>query len=195
MTRRSRTPKLTAATVVAGAVRGALSGAAGTAAMDLIQYGRYRAGGGNQPFAEYEFRGVSDWDHAPAPAQAGRLFARTLLGIHLPDAKANPVNNFMHWSYGITWGAAAGALAAGGGTSRATWGPLFGTTVWLSDYITLPLLRLYEPIWRYDVKTLARDWADHVVYGAATGGALRLLSGRRTVHAPLRDGIRREGLL
>jgi len=184
MTGRARSPKRNAAAVVAGAVRGALSGMAGTAAMDLIQYGRYRAGGGDQPFAEYEFRGVSDWDHAPVPAQAGRLFAKTFFGMYLPDDKANPVNNFMHWSYGIAWGTAAGALAAATGQRSARWGPVFGTTVWLSDYITLPLLHLYEPIWRYDPKTLARDWADHVVYGAATGAALQLLGGPRPTHTP-----------
>ena len=181
--------------MVSGAVRGALSGVAGTAAMDLIQYGRYRAGGGDQPFADHEFGGVSDWEHAPAPAQAGRLFAKTFFGMYLPDDKANQVNNFMHWSYGIAWGAAAGALAAATGQRPAKWGPVFGTAVWLFDYITLPVLGLYEPIWRYDVKTLARDWGDHVVYGTATGATLRLLGGPRPVQPPLSSGTRRRGVL
>lgn len=163
--------------VAAGAIRGALSGAAGTAAMDLAQYGRYRAGGGDQPFKQYEFQGVSDWEHAPAPAQVGRRAAKAFLGLNLADHRANPVNNFVHWSYGIAWGAAAGALSAATGRGGARWGPVFGTTVWLSDYVTLPLLGLYEPIWRYDLETLGRDWVDHVVYGTATATVLRLLSG------------------
>jgi hypothetical protein len=158
----------------AGAVRGALSGVAGTAAMDLAQYCRYRAGGGHQPLKQYEFRGVNDWEHAPAPAQVGRRAAKSLLGMDLADHTANPVNNVVHWSYGIAWGAAAGALAAVTGRRSERWGPLFGTTVWLSDYVTLPLLGLYEPIWRYDPKTLARDWADHLLYGTVTGAALRV---------------------
>lgn len=173
-----RARKRGATAVAAGAIRGALSGAAGTAAMDLVQYGRYRAGGGDQPLGKYEFRGVSDWDHAPAPAQVGRRAAKTLLGMDLADHRANPVNNFVHWSYGIAWGAAAGALAAATGRNGVRWGPPIGTTVWLSDYVTLPLLGLYEPIWRYDLKTLGKDWADHVVYGTATATVHRLLPGR-----------------
>lgn len=115
--------------------------------------------------------------HAPAPAQIGRRAAKTFLGMDLADRRANPVNNFVHWSYGIAWGAAAGALAGVTGRGGVRWGPTIGTTVWLSDYVTLPLLGLYEPIWHYDLSTLGRDWADHVVYGTATAGALRLLRG------------------
>lgn len=161
--------------MVVGALRGALSGAAGTAAMDLTQYRRYRAGGGDQALLRYEFGAVDGWEHAPAPAQMGRRAARALLGVDLADQAANAVNNVMHWSYGIAWGAAAGALGVATGRRSERWGPLFGTTVWLSDYVTLPLLGLDEPIWRYDAHTLSRDWADHVVYGSVTGATLRLL--------------------
>lgn len=57
-------------------------------------------------------------------------------------------------------------------------GPVFGTAVWLSDYVTLPVLGLYEPIWRYDARTLARDWADHALHGTVTGLIGRLLGAR-----------------
>lgn len=169
-------PATGARAMVGGLVRGAVAGALGTAAMDLAQYLRYRSGGGSDSPVDYEFRGVSDWEHAPAPAQVGRRVAR-LAGRDLPDEAAGPVNNIMHWAYGTAWGAAAGAAAASAGKGRraAWWGPAFGTTVWLSDYVTLPLLGLYQPIWRYDAKTLARDWADHALYGTVTGLARALL--------------------
>jgi hypothetical protein len=35
---------------------------------------------------------------------------------------------------------------------------------------------LYEPIWKYDRKTLAKDLTAHLVYGLGTATALRLLS-------------------
>ena len=161
--------------ILSGLVRGALAGAAGTAAMDLAQYTRYRSGDGEKRFADWEFHGVSDWEHAPAPAQVGRRAAR-LAGRDLPDQTANTVNNVVHWSYGIGWAATAGALAATIGRRRAWWGPIYGTTVWLSDYVTLPLLGLYRPIWRYDAKTLARDWADHAIYGTVTAWSYGLLA-------------------
>ena len=121
--------------IVAGALRGALSGVVGTAAMDLTQFRRYRSGGGAQALGllRYEFGAVDGWEHAPAPAQAGRRAARALLGVDLADRAANAVNNVMHWSYGMAWAAAAGALAAATGRRSVKWGPLFGTAVWLSD--------------------------------------------------------------
>lgn len=162
--------------LLGGLLRGALAGAAGTAAMDLAQYARYRSGGGQDRFADWEFHGVSDWEHAPAPAQVGRRAAR-LAGRELPDQAANRVNNVVHWTYGIAWAAAAGAVVAlTGRRRRPWWGPVHGTAVWLSDYVTLPLLGLYQPIWRYDAKTLARDWADHATYGTVAGLAYRLLA-------------------
>src|SRR5437773_2537276 len=57
-------------------VRGAIAGAAGTAAMDGAQYAQYRRGGGTRPFVAWETsEGLDDWDSAPAPAKlAKRLF-------------------------------------------------------------------------------------------------------------------------
>ena len=44
---------------------------------------------------------------------------------------------------------------------------------WLSGYVVLPLANVYQPIWRYDTKTLAQDLAVHIVYGAAASTAFR----------------------
>lgn len=54
---------------------------------------------------------------------------------------------------------------------------MFGTVVFLADYVVLPPTGLYQPIWTYDAKTLGKDWASHLVYGTATGFALRALLG------------------
>ena len=57
-------------------VRGAIAGAAGTAAMDAAQYAQYRRGGGTQQFGAWETsEGLDDWESAPAPAKlAKRVF-------------------------------------------------------------------------------------------------------------------------
>jgi hypothetical protein len=47
--------------------------------------------------------------------------------------------------------------------------------VWASDYVSLPLLGVYEPIWTYDVPVLWQDLSAHLVFGTATDGVLRLL--------------------
>lgn len=160
-------------------VRGALAGFAGTAAMDLVQYLRYRSGGGNDAFLHYEFSAVESFDEAPAPAQVAKRVVEGLFETNLPDEKVNLVNNLMHWGYGTAWGGALGLVAGAHRPARVWWGPLFGTVVFLSDYLVLPPTGLYQPIFEYDAKTLAKDWRDHVIYGTAAGVALRVLGGSR----------------
>ena len=55
--------------------------------------------------------------------------------------------------------------------SRIRYGPAFGASVWASGYVVLPAAKLYEPIWKYDLKTLANDLSAHLVYGLATAAA------------------------
>jgi hypothetical protein len=155
-------------------LRGVVAGAIGTAAMDLAQYARYRRNG-SEGLLAWEFRGVKDWDTAPAPAQVGRRLIEGLFQAKLPDRAANTVNNAMHWAYGLGWGAGFALLADSAGAPRARWGTPFGTGVWLSDYVVLPAIGLYQPIWKYDAKTLGRAWADHLVYGIATAAAFTAL--------------------
>jgi hypothetical protein len=54
-----------------------------------------------------------------------------------------------------------------------------GPVVWLSGYVILPLAGVYQPIWKYDAKTLAEDLSAHLVYGAATSTAFAAASRRR----------------
>ena len=39
----------------------------------------------------------------------------------------------------------------------------------------LPAAKLYEPIWKYDVKTLGNDLSAHLVYGFTTAATWRLV--------------------
>jgi hypothetical protein len=155
------------------AVRGALAGVAGTLALDLVWYNRARRGGSDASFLEWEIvRDLERWEDAPAPGQMGRKILATVTKTDPPVEQAPAISNAMHWLYGTTWGAAyAVALRR-----RPWWaGPVLGATVWSSDYVTLPLAGLYEPIWKYDAKTLAKDLSAHLAYGTATDLALRVL--------------------
>jgi hypothetical protein len=151
--------------------------------MDGLWYRRYRREGGETGFRDWEFAaGLEGWEDAPAPAQVGRKLARLTLRRDLPDDRARLVTNVMHWSYGAVWAAGLSVLTAARATSAGPWrGVAFGLAVWGSDYVVLPLAGVYEPIWRYDAKTLAKDASAHVVYGAVTdlvvrAGAPRLLA-------------------
>lgn len=160
--------------------RGLAAGAVGTAAMDLLWFVRYKRGGGEGGFVDWEFsRGLDSWDDAGPPAQVGRRLFEGLLQRELPDARAALVNDVMHWSYGLAWGAQYGVVASSLPARRAALdGIVFGSIVWAGDYVILPVAKLYKPIWQYDAKTLADDLSAHLVYGTTAAATFRLLCRR-----------------
>ncbi len=173
MTKRERTTM----SPVGAVVRGVAAGALGTAAMDLLLYSRYRRGGGDQPFVEWELSaGLSEWDGAPAPALVGKRVVEGVFGVELSPRWARLTNNVTHWAYGIMWGGQYGIWAGSARAPHAWYGLIVGTVAWGTGYVVLPLAKLYRPIWEYDAKTLARDYSGHLVFGATTGVAFRALS-------------------
>jgi hypothetical protein len=163
------------------ALRGAVAGAVGTAAMDAVWYARYRRGGGDKPPLQWEFTlQVDRWEQAPAPAQLGRKVFVALTRRDIPVSRAAMVNNLMHWGYGIAWGAqlgaAAGSLRRLPRPALAALGLPFGATVWGSSYVILPLAGLYKPIWEYDAAVLTKDLTAHLAYGTGTAATLALLA-------------------
>jgi hypothetical protein len=158
-------------------VRGLVAGTAGTAAMDLLLFSRYRKGGGESSGRDWEFSaGLSSWDEAPAPALVGKRVTEGLFQIQLDNGYVPLVNNVMHWGFGIANGGLYGIVAGSLPEPRVAYGLPFGASVWSGGYVVLPAAKLYEPIWKYDVKTLANDLSAHLVYGLATAAAFRLLS-------------------
>jgi hypothetical protein len=155
---------------------------AGTAAMDLLMYRRYRREGGAQALVEWEFSaGLADWEGAAAPAQVGRRVVEGLFQVELAPHWARLTNNVMHWGYGLAWGAQYAVVAASTTRLRHSYGLVLGPVVFASSYVVLPLAKLYKPIWEYDGPTLAKDLSAHVVYGVVTAEVFRVLArGRLT---------------
>jgi hypothetical protein len=148
-------------------LRGLMSGAAGTLAMDLVWYVRYRRGGGTNGFLKWEFSvSLDDWDTASAPAKVGKLLFETLTHQEVPASYAALVSNVMHWGYGVTWGALFSVSVGAPGATRLRQGPLLGLLVWLASYAVLPIAGFYQPIWSYGLKTLWDDLSAHLVYGS-----------------------------
>jgi hypothetical protein len=158
--------------------RGLAAGAAGTLAMDLLWFARYRRGGGDGGFAAWELSaGLDGWERAPAPAQVGRRLVEGLFDLELPSRRAQLVNNVTHWAYGMLGGAQYGVVEGSIERPRVRHGLPFGAGVWAAGYVVLPAAKLYEPIWKYDRKALADDLSAHLVYGLGTAAAFRLLRG------------------
>jgi uncharacterized membrane protein YagU involved in acid resistance len=82
----------------------------------------------------------------------------------------------MHWGFGTATGAAY-ALLVGSRKPRVWYGLPFGMAVWAGGYVVLPLLGVYQPIWKYDRETLEKDLSAHLVFGTATAAAFSLLTG------------------
>ena len=158
--------------------RGLAAGAVGTLAMDLLWFRRHKRSGGEAGFVDWELsRGLASWEDAGPPAQIGKRLLEALFQREVAGARAGLVSNVMHWSYGLLWAGQYGIVASSlGSRPGPRSGLAFGAIVWASDYVVLPLADVYEPIWKYDAKTLADDLSAHLLYGVATATTFRLLS-------------------
>lgn len=161
---------------VRAVVRGAVAGAAGTIGMDLLWYSRYRSGGGEDGFLDWELsRGTEDWDHAATPGLVGRKVAEAI-GVELPDSAAALTTNLVHWATGIKWGMLYAVAATRRPGIRS--GVALGLVACSTSYVVLPRLGLYKPIWEYEAQALAQDYSAHAIFGAVTGAALWSLTRR-----------------
>jgi hypothetical protein len=157
-------------------IRGVAASAPGTLAMDASLYRRYRREGGDAAFPAWESsEGLESWDDAPGPALVAKRLLGAVLGHEPSPRYARLLNNATHWGFGLAAGAGYGLLLGSGRTPKLWYGLPFGATVWASGYVVLPLLGVYEPIWKYDRQTLAKDLGAHLVFGTATAAAFRLL--------------------
>jgi hypothetical protein len=164
------------------AIRGVAASAPGTLAMDASLYRRYRHEGGDEAFPGWESsEGLTSWENAPAPALVSKKLLEGALEHDVPPRYARFLNNATHWGFGLGAGAGYGLLLGSRRTPRIWYGLPFGAAVWASGYVVLPLVGVYEPIWKYDLKTLAKDLSAHLVFGVATAASYSVLAGKESL--------------
>ena len=166
----------TPVTPLAAVLAGLLAGAEGTVCLDAVHYLKYRRAGGTDSPRAWEFAPVESWETAPAPGQVAKRVLEGFTQRKLPDRSAWITSTIAHWAYGSSAGAAYGILAGSVPAPHLRYGLPFGAAVFAGDYIALPAAGLYQPIWKYDAKTLAWDLGAHLAYGAGTGTAFWLLT-------------------
>lgn len=161
-------------------IRGALAGAAGTLAMDLVWYRRYQKGGGEDSFNDWEFSaGTTGYDNAGPPAQVGKRLAEGFLQRELEPETAGPMNNAVHWATGVGWGTIHAILFAPFTRAKHPLvGGLTGVIAWLTSYLVLSRAGIYERITEYDRETLWKDLSAHLVFGVATGTVFSAVRGK-----------------
>jgi hypothetical protein len=164
------------------AVRGVAASAPGTLAMDASLYRRYRHDGGDETFPDWESsEGLKSWENAPAPALVSKKLLEVVIKHDVPQRYARFLNNATHWGFGLAAGAGYGLLLGSRRTPKVWYGLPFGAAVWASGYVFLPLFGVYEPIWKYDLKTLAKDLSAHLVFGVATAAAFGVLGRKESL--------------
>jgi hypothetical protein len=157
--------------------RGVAASAVGTLAMDTWLYRGYRHDGGDAAFPAWESSaGLDSWENAPGPALVAKELLEAVLKRDVPPRYARALNNATHWGFGLAAGAAYGFIVGSRPAPKVWAGPSFGAAVWASGYVVLPLLGVYQPIWKYHLDTLAKDLAAHLVFGTTTAAAFRLLA-------------------
>jgi hypothetical protein len=163
-------------TPLAAVAAGLLAGAVGTVGLDAVQYLKHRRAGGTKSPLAWEFAPVDSLDTAPAPGLAARRVIEGFTQRKLSDRWAWPVSTAAHWAYGSAAGAGYGIVAGSRPAPHPWYGLPFGVAVFAGDYTALPLAGLYQPIWKYDAKTLAWDLAGHLAYGTGTATTFWLLT-------------------
>ncbi|MGA7281096.1 MAG: hypothetical protein WBZ40_04865 [Acidimicrobiia bacterium] len=159
-------------------VIGAAAGAAGTLGMDLLWYGRFKRGGGSEPFIDWETsKDLEGYENAPAPARTAKAVA-DLAGLDLPESSARTTNNVVHWITGIGWGKAHGVAAGVLGTTNPLLGLGTAVVAWATSYVVLPRLGVYKPITEYDREVLWQDLSAHLVFGLTLGVFYRMFAKR-----------------
>ena len=157
-------------------IRGIDASALGTLAMDAVLYRRYHHEGGRSGFRAWESSaGVDTWDDAPAPALVAKRLIERASKREVPPRYARLLNNATHWGFGLACGGGYGILVSSR-RPRVWYGPPFGAAVWAAGYVLLPLLGVYEPIWRYDLTTLGKDLSAHLAFGTVTAAVFPVLT-------------------
>ena len=146
--------------VWAGAVKGLVAGAVGTAVMTLVEKAEQRA------------------TRRPNSYVPARTLERLLGRPQKPDQERWALNHAMHWGTGMAVGALRGVMAEAG--LRGPWASLMHSVVRLTTDQTLEnATGVGSPPWTWPREELTIDLAHKAVYGLATGAVADALAGGR----------------
>lgn len=142
--------------VVAETGLGILAGLAGAAAMTA------------STMIEMRLRGRPP---SPAPAKA----ASKILGVKPEGEKQEKrLGELTHWAYGTSWGAVRGLFGCLGLPASAA-SAAHLATIWGTEQVVFPALKLGPPIPKLGAKETAIDLMHHLVYEGATSATYELL--------------------
>ncbi|MBI2167948.1 MAG: hypothetical protein HYU28_00375 [Actinobacteria bacterium] len=143
-------------------IKGLVAGAVGTVVMNLSSE------------TEMNYRGRA------ASTSPGRAFNKLLSFAGCPvldaDGRALKIlSSWTHYLYGTLWGLVLWAYFGELEWPIALAGPAFFLTVWLTEQVELPLLKIAPWSWTWGAKEVAIDLWHHVAYATGAVAAWVLL--------------------
>ena len=169
--------------------RGTLASVAGLVAMDLFTRAAKNAGsdsGGSRDGKEHRKQerrlddislvGKQAREGEPATVAVGRIAYEKLRGTEPSRERGGQLGKAVHWGYGLTMGALFGLLERRFPDHDVGAGLGYGVALWLvGDELAVPLLGLAAGPTAHAPRVHVQALGAHVVYGLATGAAMRAL--------------------
>lgn len=155
-----------------GIVAGVVAGVVGAGAMSVVHKGLTAIGSGTRlPMTATEPEPAED-----ATVKVANGITRWLLGRALPEDDKPLAGNIVHYAFGASVGGFYGGLAAVVPRVTAALGLPFGVAIWLGAHVIMvPALGLAAPLVRQPPLKEALEFVLHLVYGAVTELARRLI--------------------
>jgi len=155
-----------------GIIAGVIAGAVGAGAMSIVHKGLVAiTSGTRQPPAAAEPQQNED-----ATVKVAIRITRWLLRRPLPEDKKPLAGTIIHYAFGASVGGLYGGLATVVPRVTVALGLPFGVAVWLGAHVIMvPALGLAAPPIRQPSLKEALEFVLHLVYGAVTELARRLI--------------------
>lgn len=110
--------------------------------------------------------GSSEQDKGDSTVKAASVIARGIFHHELTEHEKKLAGPVVHYGFGASTAVIYGAMAECEPSLRAGFGTAFGAAVWLGAHvITVPALKLSEPVTRSTPAQETAEFGAHMVYG------------------------------
>ena len=158
--------------ILRGILAGLIAGAVGAGAMSLVYKGLTAATSGDRP----PTAAVQQEKGEDPTVKLADAITRPLLQRPLPDDKKPLAGSLVHYGFGAAVGGLYSGLAAIMPRVTVVLGLPFGVAVWLGAHVIMvPALGLAPPPARQPLPKEGLEFTMHLVYGAVTELARRIL--------------------
>jgi uncharacterized membrane protein YagU involved in acid resistance len=149
---------------------GGIGGIVGTLLMEQVSGFMYKFESDEKKKKEENLR------TEPLPQAMARRITEDVLHLKVSDETLSKLGNFVHWGYGIAWGALYGALHQRVPVLSKAAGLPFGFGFWIvGDEIVTTAFKITPPPQAFPIDAHMRGLAGHLAFTVAADGTFRAL--------------------